>query len=64
MSRFDYSIHYSRFHDDSEKHAEDMAAWIRQILATYVPAEREASIVDIGCGYGSKRDGHSPGHAR
>jgi trans-aconitate methyltransferase len=52
MSRFVLFLHYRRFHDDSEKHAEDIAAWIGQMLAEQVPAERNAPIVDIGCGYG------------
>jgi SAM-dependent methyltransferase len=52
MSDIDYSIHYSRFHDDSEKHAEEMADWTKSILEAVVPEDPEAEILDIGCGFG------------
>jgi len=52
MSDIDYSIYYSRFHDDSEKHAEEMADWTKSILEAVVPEDPEAEILDIGCGFG------------
>jgi len=52
MADFDYSLHYRRFHDNSEKHAEETAAWQQLMLAPHAPADREAPILDIGCGFG------------
>lgn len=52
MSEVDYSIHYSRFHDDTEEHAELMAESLQLMLRDYVPKDCGASILDIGCGFG------------
>ena len=52
MSAFDYSIHYSRFHDESEAHAEQMAARQRELISPYAPENRSLRVLDIGCGYG------------
>jgi SAM-dependent methyltransferase len=52
MNDVDYSIYYSRFHDDTEEHAEKMAAWIKSMLEPNLPAERISPVLDIGCGYG------------
>ncbi|MCW5556355.1 MAG: class I SAM-dependent methyltransferase [Verrucomicrobiae bacterium] len=52
MSEYDYSIYYSRFHDDTEAHAGQMAAWLKELIRPHVPADRSVSIVDVGCGYG------------
>jgi SAM-dependent methyltransferase len=53
MSQFDYSIHYSRFHSDSEAHAEAMATSLSKfLLSPHVPDDRNTAVLDIGCGYG------------
>ena len=52
MNDIDYSIHYSRFHDDSEEHAEAMAKLLKSMLEPQVPTDRQSPILDIGCGYG------------
>lgn len=52
MSDIDYSIHYRRFHDDTEVHAETMARWLASMLQPYLPEDRATTTVDIGCGYG------------
>jgi len=52
MSQFDYSIHYRSFHDDSESHAESMARMMGSLLNGYLPTDRSAPIIDVGCGYG------------
>jgi SAM-dependent methyltransferase len=49
---YDYSIYYSHYHDDSEAHAEAMAASLVELLKNDVPADRSAKILDVGCGYG------------
>jgi 2-polyprenyl-3-methyl-5-hydroxy-6-metoxy-1,4-benzoquinol methylase len=52
MNRFDYSIYYRRFHDDSDTHAETMATMVGSLLVPHLPADRSARIIDVGCGYG------------
>jgi 2-polyprenyl-3-methyl-5-hydroxy-6-metoxy-1,4-benzoquinol methylase len=52
MHDFDYSVFYGRYHDDTEAHAEKMAAGVRAMLEAHAPTDRSAQIVDIGCGYG------------
>jgi 2-polyprenyl-3-methyl-5-hydroxy-6-metoxy-1,4-benzoquinol methylase len=52
MDDIDYSIHYARFHSDTEEHADWMTTWMKSQLVPYVPDDRTASILDIGCGYG------------
>jgi cyclopropane fatty-acyl-phospholipid synthase-like methyltransferase len=52
MKNLDYSIHYSRFHDDTDEHAEMMADGISWTLRSIVPVDRTAKILDIGCGFG------------
>lgn len=52
MRDYDYSLHYSRFHDDSEKHAEEMARWTAERITPFLPSEKDIKALDIGCGYG------------
>ncbi|MEO5716868.1 MAG: class I SAM-dependent methyltransferase [Luteolibacter sp.] len=52
MTQFDYSIYYSRFHDDSEEYAESMAKSMEMSLRKCLPDDTKARILDIGCGYG------------
>jgi SAM-dependent methyltransferase len=52
MPDFDYSLHYSRFHDDSEEHAEAMARWMMDLIKPNLPARRDIRVLDIGCGFG------------
>ncbi|MEO7741967.1 MAG: class I SAM-dependent methyltransferase [Usitatibacter sp.] len=49
---YDYSIYYSHYHDDSEAHAQAMAACLVELLNNDVPANRSARVLDVGCGYG------------
>lgn len=48
----DYSIHYKRFHDDSEAHALAMAEWLTIYLRRDLPDDRNTAVLDIGCGFG------------
>lgn len=52
MTKPDYSLHYRRFHDDSEAHARNMAAGFIETLAPFLPTDPTAPIVDVGCGFG------------
>lgn len=48
----DYSIHYQRFHDDSETHAMEMAEWLGIYLKDDLPEDRSLPVLDVGCGFG------------
>ena len=48
----DYSIHYKRFHDESETHALAMAEWLAIYLNEFLPDDRGSSVLDVGCGFG------------
>ena len=48
----DYSIHYQRFHDDSEPHAMEMAEWLGIYLKEDLPEDRTSPVLDVGCGFG------------
>lgn len=48
----DYSIHYQRFHNESESHAIEMAQWLGIYLGNDLPADRSAPALDVGCGFG------------
>lgn len=52
MRRYDYSIQYARFHDDSEAHALDMERHLAIVLSGQLPGDRSATILDVGCGFG------------
>lgn len=52
MSDFDYSLHYERFHDGSPEHTLRMAAWIGSLLGPHLPEDKDAPLIDVGCGYG------------
>lgn len=52
MESYDYTIHYSQFHEKSELHAEKMAEWQRTLLAPFAPKDHESPVLDIGCAYG------------
>jgi SAM-dependent methyltransferase len=52
MNRYDYSIYYRRFHDDSEIHAETKARMMGNLLHAHLPSDRSAPIIDVGCGFG------------
>lgn len=49
----DYSIHYRRWHDESEAHfakvAQQLDAWLAPAIA-HLP--RDAQVLDYGCGFG------------
>lgn len=48
----DYSIHYARFHDDTEVHADDMARHMTEVIGPCLPSDKRAAVLDLGCGYG------------
>ena len=48
----DYGVYYRVWHDDTDEHAAKMAAWHAESLAGFVPQDRTARCLDIGCGMG------------
>ena len=48
----DYSLHYRRFHDESEAHAISMAEWLGIYLREDLPEDRSSPALDVGCGFG------------
>ena len=48
----DYSIHYQRFHNDTETHAREMAEWLGIYLKGDLPEDRSLPALDVGCGFG------------
>jgi 2-polyprenyl-3-methyl-5-hydroxy-6-metoxy-1,4-benzoquinol methylase len=48
----DYSRHYARFHPATREHEVDLAALMNRWLGSHLPVNREAQIIDIGCGRG------------
>ena len=52
MNKYDYSVHYRRFHDESETHAYIMADWLSCVIKSHLNLPKEARILDVGCGFG------------
>ena len=52
MSNFDYSIHYKKFHNETEEHADGMANLLLSTIKPHLDLQFNASILDIGCGFG------------
>jgi SAM-dependent methyltransferase len=48
----DYTLHYRRYHDGSEKNWLEMGDHFLRSLGPYLPGDKQAEILDIGCGYG------------
>lgn len=51
-AEIDYGIYYRVWHDDSPEHASGMAGSLAAQLRPYLPGDREARCLDIGCGMG------------
>lgn len=51
-NHYDYSIYYRIWHDESDKHADCMAAFHRDQLRSFLPPPVPCSVLDIGCGMG------------
>lgn len=49
---FDYSHQYLQWHDASSEHADAMARDLAALLAPLLPENRDASVLDVGCGMG------------
>ena len=51
-SGIDYSRHYKNWHSDTGEHIQKMNALYGRIIDKHFPADRNARILDIGCGMG------------
>jgi SAM-dependent methyltransferase len=52
MNDIDYTLHYSKYHDDSKAHELVMAHYFGESLAEFLPAGRDEPVLEIGCGAG------------
>ncbi len=52
MGNINYSIHYRKWHSDSEEHFEAMCIYYKKKFLHLLPQNKEISILDIGCGFG------------
>jgi len=52
MDVIDYSRHYKHWHADTAEHIGKMDRLYSRIIAEHFPGDRNASILDVGCGMG------------
>ena len=52
VREIDYARHYGWWHDDSDEHFEEMSKGEASGLAHFMPKDRSAAVLDIGCGMG------------
>jgi 2-polyprenyl-3-methyl-5-hydroxy-6-metoxy-1,4-benzoquinol methylase len=52
MDAIDYSRHYKNWHNDTAEHIEKMDRLYSKIIADHFPPDKNASILDVGCGMG------------
>ncbi len=48
----DYSQQYAKYHSDDRAHRHGLALLHQRILGSHLPMERDAPILDVGCGRG------------
>jgi SAM-dependent methyltransferase len=48
----DYAQHYAKFHTDDPRHRNGLSLLHRRLLGPHLPVERDAPILDVGCGRG------------
>jgi len=50
---YDYSLHYNKWHQDTDAHFENQAKFYRRLLAPILAdVAHDAALLDIGCGQG------------
>jgi len=52
MDQLDYSLHYSKWHNDSDEHFNNYINYYKKNLLPFLPEDKEIAILDVGCGYG------------
>ena len=48
----DYGHYYRHWHPETPEHQAEMSAFYRRVLGPHVPADKSASVLDVGCGGG------------
>lgn len=49
---FDYSYHYRKWHNNSPEHEQAMIRYYKPLLGPWLPKDKNARILDVGCGMG------------
>ncbi|AFY79489.1 MAG: class I SAM-dependent methyltransferase [Hydrococcus sp. C42_A2020_068] len=50
--KLDYSRYYLKWHSDTPQHTQSMKSFYQSMFSRFLPADRNLSILDIGCGMG------------
>lgn len=48
----DYSHYYRRWHPETPEHQAEMSSFYRRVLGRHLPADKSATVLDVGCGGG------------
>src|SRR5262249_14384472 len=48
----DYTVHYRKLHQFSDEYYGAMSRWYRKAYRSFLPPDKQAQILDIGCGPG------------
>jgi len=52
MNKYDYSIYYSIYHDNSSTDNLNSINYEKQQISPFLNISKDSKIIDIGCGYG------------
>jgi len=52
MNKYDYSIYYSIYHDNSSTDNLNSINYEKQLISPFLNISKDSKIIDIGCGYG------------
>lgn len=52
MNSYDYSIQYRNWHDESSEHHAKVSAWKAEQIRHHLKLDLDASVLDVGCGFG------------
>jgi SAM-dependent methyltransferase len=48
----DYGYHYGKWHANTPEHAQGMREFYARLLGPHLPTNRDAEVLDVGCGMG------------
>ena len=52
LQAIDYSRYYLKWHNDTDEHYESFVKYYERTLQIYLPPNKDAEILDVGCGMG------------